>query len=188
MPALSNPAPARRLGVMRRYLSNALHRPILDWIVVCCQGQEVVCCQGQEVDRTHRGSPHRNSRTEHAAATSSCRTTHENGAGPAPRGDQIAGTVQRVWAESRLCRKDAESLLKEWLAVAGCVIRDEEFAMLLSKARAEFARLTTTSEADGAPHWPAYDLVQCLYWDVQRLEINGPSPWSSNGLTAPHGQ
>lgn len=83
--------------------------------------------------------------------------------------------MQRVWAESRLYREDVEPLLKEWLAVAGCVLRDEEFAMLLSKARGEFARLATTSEADKAPQCPAHDPVQCLclYWDVQRLESNG---------------
>jgi hypothetical protein len=95
-----------------------------------------------------------------------------DGAGAAPRADQIAGIVQRVWAESRLYREDVESLLTEWLAVAGCLIGDEEFAMLLSKARGEFARLATTSEMDEAPHCPAHDLVQCLYWDVQRLESN----------------
>jgi hypothetical protein len=96
-----------------------------------------------------------------------------DGAGPAPRADQIAGIVQRVWAESQLYREDVEPLLKEWLAVVGCVVRAEEFAMLLSKARGEFARLAAASEADEAPHCPAHDLVQCLYWDVQRLESNG---------------
>ena len=111
------------------------------------------------------------------------------GAGPAPRGGQIAGTVQRVWAESRLWREEVESLLKEWLAVAGCAIRDEAFAMLLSKARAEFARLATTSEADEAPHWPglrphAMPLLGCSAARHQWA----PSPWCSNGLTAPHGQ
>lgn len=98
-----------------------------------------------------------------------------DGAGPAPRADQIAGIVQRVWAESRLYHEDVETLLTEWLAIEGCVVRDDEFEMLLSKARGEFVRLATTSEADEAPHCPARDLVQCLYWDVQRLERNGPT-------------
>lgn len=35
-----------------------------------------------------------------------------DGAGPAPRADQIAGIVQRVWAESRLHREDVETLLQ----------------------------------------------------------------------------
>jgi hypothetical protein len=98
------------------------------------------------------------------------------------------GCAKRVWAESRLYREDVETLLGEWLAVAGCVVRDEELAMLLSKARGEFARLATTSEADEAPQCPAHDLVQCLYWDVQRLESNGVASQPSNGLTAPQGQ
>ncbi|WP_434316039.1 hypothetical protein [Leifsonia sp. P73] len=93
-----------------------------------------------------------------------------DGAGPAPRADQIAGIVQRVWAESRVYHEDVESLLKEWLNVEGCVVRQEEFDTLLVKARGEFSRVAVTTEADEAPHCPAHDLVECLYWDVQRLE------------------
>ncbi|NEN07785.1 hypothetical protein G3T36_18165 [Diaminobutyricibacter tongyongensis] len=93
-----------------------------------------------------------------------------DGAGPAPRADQIAGIVQRVWAESRVYHEDVETLLREWLGVEGCIVRDEEFALLLDKARTEFTRLAAHSEADEAPHCAAHDLVECLYWDVQRLE------------------
>ena len=98
-----------------------------------------------------------------------------DGAGPAPREDQIAGIVQRVWAESRVYHEDVEALLTEWLGVEGCVVKEQEFATLLSKARGEFDRLATTSDADEAPHCPAHDLVECLYWDVQQLERNGPA-------------
>jgi len=95
-----------------------------------------------------------------------------DGAGPAPRADQIAGIVQRVWAESRVYGDDVEPLLREWLAVEGCVVSGDEFAALLSKARGEFARLATISGGDHVAHCPAHDLVQCLYWDVQRLETD----------------
>lgn len=97
-----------------------------------------------------------------------------DGAAPAPRADQIAGIVQRVWADSTVYHQDVEALLREWLGVEGCVVREDEFAVLLTKARGEFARLATTSEEDEAPHCPAHDLVECLYWDVQKLERNGP--------------
>ena len=97
-----------------------------------------------------------------------------DGAGPAPRADQIAGIVERVWADSRVYHQDVEALLREWLGVEGCVVREEEFTALLVKARGEFARLATTSEEDGAPHCPAGDLVACLYWDVQQLERTEP--------------
>src|SRR3954447_19928136 len=93
-----------------------------------------------------------------------------DGGGPAPRADQIAGIVQRVWAESRVYHEDIETLLKEWLDVEGCIVRREEFDTLLVKARGEFARIAVTTEIDEAPHCPAHDLVECLYWDVQRLE------------------
>lgn len=96
------------------------------------------------------------------------------GAGPAPREDQIAGIVQRVWAESRLYHQDVETLLRNWLRIEGCVVQDDEFAVLLSKAQGEFARLAT-SGADDAPHCPVNDLVQCLYWDVQQLERARPA-------------
>ena len=98
-----------------------------------------------------------------------------DGAGPAPRADQIAGIVQRVWADSRVYHEDVETLLREWLGVEGCVVRDDEFATLLEKARGEFARLATTSGEDEAPHCPVHDLVSCLYWDVQQLERTGPA-------------
>jgi hypothetical protein len=98
-----------------------------------------------------------------------------DGAGPAPREDQIAGIVQRVWAESMVYHEDVEALLTEWLTVEGCVVKEAEFAMLLSKARGEFARIATKSDADDAPHCPARDLVECLYWDVQQLERKGPA-------------
>jgi hypothetical protein len=92
------------------------------------------------------------------------------GAGPAPRADQIAGIVQRVWADSRLYHQDVEALLIEWLGVENCVVSEEEFAVLLGKAQGEFARVATTTETDAAPHCPAGTLVECLYWDVQQLE------------------
>ena len=98
-----------------------------------------------------------------------------DGAAAAPRADQIAGIVQRVWAESRIYHEDVEPLLKEWLAADGCLTRDDEFAMLLSKARGEFARVATIAEGDEAAHCPAHDLVRCLYWDVQRLESGDKS-------------
>jgi hypothetical protein len=97
-----------------------------------------------------------------------------DGAGPAPREDQIAGIVQRVWADSRVYHEDVETLLREWLGVEGCVVREEEFATLLVKARGEFERISVTTETDAAPHCPAHDLVECLYWDVQQLERTGP--------------
>jgi hypothetical protein len=95
------------------------------------------------------------------------------GSGPAPREDQIAGIVQRVWADSRLYHQDVEALLTEWLGVEGCTVCDEEFALLLTKAHGEFARVATASDEDEAPHCPAGTLVECLYWDVQQLERNG---------------
>ena len=98
-----------------------------------------------------------------------------DGAGPAPREDQIAGIVQRVWVDSTVYHQDVETLLREWLGVEGCVVREDEFATLLTKARGEFARIATTSEEDEAPHCPAHDIVECLYWDVQQLERTGPA-------------
>ena len=98
-----------------------------------------------------------------------------DGAGPAPREDQIAGIVQRVWAESRVYHEDVETLLIEWLGIEGCEVEEEEFAVLLSKARGEFARIATSAGANEAPHCPAHDLVECLYWDVQQLVRKGPT-------------
>jgi hypothetical protein len=93
------------------------------------------------------------------------------GGGPAPREDQIAGIVQRVWADSRVYHQDVEALLTEWLGVEGCTVSDEEFALLLAKAHGEFARVATASDGE-TPHCPAGTLVECLYWDVQQLERN----------------
>jgi hypothetical protein len=98
-----------------------------------------------------------------------------DGARPAPRADQIAGIVERVWADSTVYHQDVEVLLKEWLGVEGCVVQEEEFTTLLAKARGEFARIATASKDDGAPHCPAGDLVACLYWDVQELERARPA-------------
>lgn len=98
-----------------------------------------------------------------------------DGAGPAPREDQIAGIVQRVWAEGKVYHSDVETLLRDWLGIEGCIVKDEEFVMLLTKARGEFARVATTTEEDETAHCPAHALVACLYWDVQRLERIGPT-------------
>jgi hypothetical protein len=95
------------------------------------------------------------------------------GAQPSPREDQIAGIVQRVWADSQLYRGDVEPMLREWLNTVGCVVADDEFQLLLTKARGEFARVASTTETDPAPHCPAGTLVACLYWDVQTLEHGG---------------
>ena len=95
------------------------------------------------------------------------------GALDAPREDQIAGIVQRVWAESRLYHGDVEPMLQEWLNSVGCVVADDEFQMLLAKARGEFARVASSTDGDSAPHCPAGTLVACLYWDVQTLERGG---------------
>lgn len=96
-----------------------------------------------------------------------------DGAQASPREDQIAGIVQRVWADSRLYQGDVEPMLQEWLKAVGCVVGDDEYQLLLTKARGEFARVATTSETDEAPHCPATTLVACLYWDVQTLEAGG---------------
>lgn len=95
------------------------------------------------------------------------------GALGAPREDQIAGIVQRVWAESRVYHGDVEPLLREWLNVVGCEVPDKEFQALLIKARGEFARVAAATDSDSAPHCPAGTLVACLYWDVQTLERGG---------------
>ncbi|MHA6668530.1 hypothetical protein ACX3O0_06625 [Homoserinimonas sp. A447] len=91
----------------------------------------------------------------------------------APREDQIAGIVQRVWADSKVHHGDVEPLLREWLSAVGCVVSDNEFQALLAKARGEFARVASASDTDPAPHCPAGTLVACLYWDVQTLERGG---------------
>ncbi|WP_431245554.1 hypothetical protein [Leifsonia xyli] len=62
-----------------------------------------------------------------------------------------------------------ETLLREWLTADQCVVDDAEFAMLLEKARGEFDRVATPDES-GAPACPAHSLVECVYWDVERLE------------------
>lgn len=81
--------------------------------------------------------------------------------------------MQRVWADSTVYHQDVETLLRQWLGVEGCVVREEEFALLLAKARGEFARLATGPEEGAAPHCAGHDLVECLYRDVQRLERSG---------------
>lgn len=96
-----------------------------------------------------------------------------DGALGAPREDQIAGIVQRVWADSRVYHGDVEPLLREWLNSVGCVVADKEFEALLIKARGEFARVAAATDSDSAPHCPAGTLVACLYWDVQTLERGG---------------
>ena len=98
-----------------------------------------------------------------------------DGAVSAPREDQIAGIVQRVWAEGKLYHSDVETLLRDWLSIEGCIVKDEEFLMLLTKARGEFARVATATEEDETPHCAAHNVVACLYWDVQRLEQTGPT-------------
>ncbi|MDN4614102.1 hypothetical protein P5G50_06510 [Leifsonia sp. F6_8S_P_1B] len=92
-----------------------------------------------------------------------------DGAEGAPREDQIAGIVQRVWADARVYHQDVEALLREWLAADRCVVTDDEFARLLAKARGEFDRIATP-DGNGAPACPAHSLVACVYWDVQELE------------------
>jgi hypothetical protein len=96
------------------------------------------------------------------------------GSEPAPREEQIAGIVQRVWADSNVYHQDVEKLLREWLSVEQCVIADDEFELLLAKARGEFERVATT-DASGAQACPAHSLVECLYWDVEQLERARPS-------------
>ena len=96
------------------------------------------------------------------------------GALTAPREDQIAGIVQRVWSESRLYHEDVEPMLRQWLDSVGCVIADSEFDALLVKARGEFARVAIATDADSPAHCPAGTLVACLYWDVQQLERRKP--------------
>jgi hypothetical protein len=92
-----------------------------------------------------------------------------DGAQPAPREDQIAGIVQRVWADSRLYHQDIQTLLQEWLATDQCVVTEAEFTLLLNKAQGEFDRLSTR-DGSGAATCPAHSLVACVYWDVQQLE------------------
>jgi hypothetical protein len=96
-----------------------------------------------------------------------------DGATQAPREDQIAGIVQRVWADARVYHADVEPMLRQWLSTVGCVVPDQEFELLLKKARGEFARVASATETDPAPHCPAGTLVACLYWDVQTLERGG---------------
>lgn len=92
-----------------------------------------------------------------------------DGARPAPREDQIAGIVQRVWADSRLYHQDVDALLREWLNADRCEVTDAEFELLVAKARGEFDRIATPDES-GARACPAHSLVECVYWDVQQLE------------------
>lgn len=92
-----------------------------------------------------------------------------DGAQSAPREDQIAGIVQRVWADSRVYHQDVDVLLREWLTADHCIVTEAEFTMLAEKARSEFEKIATR-DATGAPTCPAYSLVECVYWDVQALE------------------
>lgn len=92
-----------------------------------------------------------------------------DGAEAAPREDQIAGIVQRVWADSRVYHQDVETLLREWLEADHCTVTDDEFTRLLEKARGEFRRVATPDDS-GVPACPAHSLVACVYWDVQQLE------------------
>jgi hypothetical protein len=93
-----------------------------------------------------------------------------DGGGPAPRADQIAGIVAKVWGDARLYHADVEPMLRQWLSIEGCVITDAEFEMLLAKARGEFVRAAIATASDEPAHCPATTLVDCLFWDVQRLE------------------
>ncbi|GAA3737429.1 hypothetical protein GCM10022239_11470 [Leifsonia bigeumensis] len=92
-----------------------------------------------------------------------------DGGGPAPREEQIAGIVAMVWSDAHVYHQDVEKLLREWLDTEQCIVKDEEFAILLSKAHGEFARVASTDGTDG-PSCPAYALVECLYRDVEQLE------------------
>jgi len=98
------------------------------------------------------------------------------GARSAPREDQIAGIVQRVWAESHVYHSDVEPMLRAWLATVGCTVGEAEFEILLAKARGEFARVASSADDGSAPRCPASTLVACLYWDVQALERGGTIP------------
>lgn len=99
-----------------------------------------------------------------------------DGARSAPREDQIAGIVQRVWAEGLVYHSDVEPLLRQWFDAVGLIVTAPEFALLLTKARGEFARVASSSDDDSTPHCPAGTLVACLYWDVQTLERGGTLP------------
>ena len=99
-----------------------------------------------------------------------------DGGDPAPREEQIAGIVSKVWLDARVYHQDVEKLLREWLAEEHCVIAADEFAALLVKAHGEFARVASVdAAAGGAPSCPAHTLVECLYWDVEQLERERPS-------------
>jgi hypothetical protein len=92
-----------------------------------------------------------------------------DGGDPAPREEQIAGIVSMVWSDALVYHQDVEKLLREWLDVEHCVIADDEFQILLGKARGEFARVAS-QDSSGAPACPAHTLVECLYRDVELLE------------------
>ena len=92
-----------------------------------------------------------------------------DGGDPAPREEQIAGIVSLVWSDALVYHQDVEKLLREWIKAEHLVVADDEFEQLLSKARGEFARVAS-SDASGAPACPAHTLVECLFWDVERLE------------------
>jgi hypothetical protein len=92
-----------------------------------------------------------------------------DGGDPAPREEQIAGIVSLVWSDALVYHQDVEKLLREWLNVEHLVVADDEFQMLLSKARGEFARVASL-DSSGAPACPAHTMVECLFWDVEQLE------------------
>lgn len=94
----------------------------------------------------------------------------EDGSGPAPREERIAGIVQRVWADSTLYHEDVEPLLREWLHREGYEVGPEEFGALLAKAQGQFAQLATTEGGDGRPWCDPRDLVARVYIDVERME------------------
>jgi hypothetical protein len=99
-----------------------------------------------------------------------------DGALGAPREDQIAGIVQRVWADAQLYHGDVDPMLRQWLNLTGCTVSDDEFAALLAKAYGEFARVASQAEPGAAPQCPAHTLVACVYWDVAELERKGTPP------------
>jgi len=64
-------------------------------------------------------------------------------------------------------------MLRQCLNTVGCVVADNEFQALLTKARGEFARVRSVTDTDPAPHCPAGTMGARLYWDVQTLERDG---------------
>ena len=94
----------------------------------------------------------------------------EDGSGPAPREERIAGIVQRVWADSKLYHEDVEPLLREWLRTEGYEVGPEEFAALLSRAEGAFADVASSRGEHEKPFCDPHDLVDHVYSDVEQLE------------------